>query len=259
MKKDLTKEETFKAELKEVFGDDIVLVSGFKTRSTVKAKFLCNKHGEFECLPKDLLRKNRVGCFDCGKEAVAVVNRKKNKMYGTINSSNMTVRPNNKVRPSYARWSAMIVRSNEEYTDVSVCEEFKDYTKFHEWYEKQIGINNTKWQLDKDILSGSDSSKVYSPEVCVFVPRIINNFFRVIDYNIAIRTARNGYKTTVMVDGKRFTYEGFKTEEEAIDCFIKRKCEEADRLAEKYKGMVDDRVIDALHNFETFFRNVLMK
>lgn len=255
----MVKRDQFVEKLKEVFGSRITLVSGFKDLSRTKAKFLCEKHGEFFVCPRDLLRKNRLGCSKCGLEAVADIVRKPNKMHGTINSSNMTVRVNNKLRPSYIKWSSMIVRSNEYYSDVEVCDDFKDYTFFHEWYEKQVGTKNMRWQLDKDILSGVACNKVYSPDVCVFVPRSINNLFRIIDYSIATKTARNGYKTTVMINNKKVTYEGFKTEEEAVDCFIEQKCKQAVKLAETYRGEVDERVIDALYNFEDFFRNVIMK
>lgn len=255
----LTKQDIFVEELREVFGDRILLVSGFVGRSKEKAKFLCEKHGEFFVVPKDLLRKNRVGCEKCGKEVFAQQMRKPNKMYGTINSSNMTVRLDNKLRPSYIKWSSMIVRCNEKYSDVSVCEDFKDYTLFHEWFGKQVGAENKRWELDKDILSGVAINKVYSPDVCVFVPKIINSFFRILDFSLATKTARNGYKSTVSIGGKKQTREGFKTEKDAIDYFISQKCKEAIRLAEMYRGKVDDRVVAALYDYETFFRNVLMR
>lgn len=255
----LTKQDIFVKELREVFGDKILLISGFTVRSREKAKFLCEKHGEFFAEPRNLLRKNRIGCDKCGREAVASVVRKPNKMYGTINSSNMTVRLNNKLRPSYIKWSSMIVRCNEQYSDVSVCEEFKDYTLFHEWFGKQVGTENKRWELDKDILSGVASNKVYSPDVCVFVPRSINSFFRISDFSLATKTARNGYKSTVNICGKKHTHEGFKTEKDAIDYFIARKCKEATRLAEMYRGKVDDRVVAALYDYENFFRNILMR
>ncbi len=65
----------------------------------------------------------------------------------------------------YQTWKAMIdrVQKNEYYEDVSICEEWKYFSKFKEWMEIQDYIGR---QLDKDILS---DNKIYSPSTCIFV------------------------------------------------------------------------------------------
>lgn len=55
---------------------------------------------------------------------------------------------------------------------------FMDFQQFATWCQSQYGLMNRDeygnfWQLDKDLLSGTD--KRYSPETCLFVPKYINN------------------------------------------------------------------------------------
>lgn len=81
--------------------------------------------------------------------------------------------------PYYSRWCNMLkrcynessLRANPTYTDCYVCDEWLVFSNFKAWMEKQ------DWEgkaLDKDILT--TGSKVYSPETCVFVNPILNNF-----------------------------------------------------------------------------------
>lgn len=80
--------------------------------------------------------------------------------------------------PFYQRWADMLRRCystkyksrNESYSECYVCDEwlvfsnFMDWMKLKDWHDKEI---------DKDIIG---DSKVYSPETCVFVSKIINLF-----------------------------------------------------------------------------------
>ena len=58
------------------------------------------------------------------------------------------------------------------YQEVEMSENFKKYSYFKEWCNKQIGFDQEGWQLDKDILS--KDNKVYSEDTCCFVPPEIN-------------------------------------------------------------------------------------
>lgn len=80
--------------------------------------------------------------------------------------------------PFYMTWSNMLGRCYlknkkfEAYAMVEVCEEWKIFSNFKRWMEKQ------DWRdkfLDKDILF--ENNLIYCPEACIFVPREINNFF----------------------------------------------------------------------------------
>lgn len=80
--------------------------------------------------------------------------------------------------PFYKVWLGMLRRCynrspNKDHT-YEGCTIFKDwlyFSNFKDWMEKQ------DWEgkyLDKDLLS--KASKVYSPDTCLFVDRLVNNF-----------------------------------------------------------------------------------
>jgi hypothetical protein len=88
----------------------------------------------------------------------------------------------NEVTRIYNTWSNMFKRCYDNkfherqptYKSCSVSKEWYCFQDFAAWYnENYYEIKDEKMQLDKDILS----NKVYSPETCVFVPKIINNLF----------------------------------------------------------------------------------
>lgn len=81
--------------------------------------------------------------------------------------------------PFYRTWESMLKRcysvkfqdKQPTYRGCSVSEEWKLFSNFRAWMEKQ------DWegmQLDKDLLV--KGNKVYSQETCVFVTRVVNNF-----------------------------------------------------------------------------------
>mgnify|MGYP000684030248 FL=1 len=79
--------------------------------------------------------------------------------------------------PYYQRWQDMLRRGYSRklkekystYKDVTVCEDWYLFSKFHQWMEKQDWKDK---HLDKDIVC--PNNKVYSPETCVFVTGDIN-------------------------------------------------------------------------------------
>lgn len=80
--------------------------------------------------------------------------------------------------PVYVTWLGMLRRcynrslnKDTTYEGCTVCKEWLYFSNFKAWTDTQ------NWEgkyLDKDLLS--KDSKVYSPETCVFVDRIVNNF-----------------------------------------------------------------------------------
>ncbi|UKM17126.1 putative DNA binding protein [Escherichia phage SKA64] len=100
-----------------------------------------------------------------------------------VNDANYPIRVQDKVTgkrvmcPFYLTWSNMLGRCYlknkrfEAYTMAEVCDEWKIFSNFKSWMEKQ------DWRdkfLDKDILF--ENNLIYCPEACIFVPREINNF-----------------------------------------------------------------------------------
>ena len=63
-------------------------------------------------------------------------------------------------------------RNSKAYEGVSVCEEWKTYSKFKEWFEEHYVEG---WALDKDILI--KGNKEYGPLACCYVPPQINSLF----------------------------------------------------------------------------------
>jgi len=83
------------------------------------------------------------------------------------------------VCPYYAVWRDMLKRcfsakyknKNPAYADVICCDEWLTFSNFKAWMEQQDWEGR---QLDKDLLVAGNN--IYSPETCVFVPSLINNF-----------------------------------------------------------------------------------
>ena len=86
---------------------------------------------------------------------------------------------NGKKCPIYDRWLRMFERCYSEafhqrqptYIDCYVSDDFKDYSKWREWYDN-YQYKQDDWHLDKDLLV--KGNKVYSENTCVFIPREIN-------------------------------------------------------------------------------------
>lgn len=81
--------------------------------------------------------------------------------------------------PIYARWHNMLQRCYDQkwisryptYKGCVVCDDWLTFSNFKRWMEQQ------DWQgkeLDKDLLV--IGNKVYSPETCVFLDGVTNNF-----------------------------------------------------------------------------------
>lgn len=83
--------------------------------------------------------------------------------------------------PFYTRWFSMLRRCysaayhkrQPTYIGCTVCKEWLLFSSFKAWMETQDWEGK---ELDKDILV--QGNKVYSPETCVFVSRVVNTFVK---------------------------------------------------------------------------------
>ena len=157
--------------------------------------------------------------------------------------------------PYYQAWQSMLKRcysikykdKNPTYKGCSVAEEWKTFSNFKAWMEKQNFKGN---QLDKDLLF--EGNKVYSPETCVFVTRMVNTFTidRVNDrgeWLIGVNWNKGTNKFRSQCSNpftKKREFLGYFTcEQEAHEAWLTRKLELAYELSAIQE---DSRVAEAL-------------
>ena len=163
----------------------------------------------------------------------------------------------------YAAWNGMINRCYNEnlryrhisYKDCTVSENFRYLSNFKEWYHKQIGHDQEGWHLDKDILV--KGNKVYSEDTCCFVPPEINSLFIKADrirgkYPIGIYEDKQAgkFKVRISVEGKQKHIGRYYCEKEAFYAYKTAKESYIKEVANKWKDQIDNRVYDALMNYE---------
>lgn len=167
----------------------------------------------------------------------------------------------------YKLWHMMLVRCTEPYwrdrptyTGTSCSENFRSYPYFYEWCQEQTGFKNKDehgryWQLDKDLLV--KGNKLYSEDICVFVPSRINSLLN------KRKSARgecpigvclyktNGKFISQCADGKGKlkTLGYYNTAEEAFHSYKIFKEDIIKRVAEEYKSQIDIRVYKSLMNY----------
>ena len=159
--------------------------------------------------------------------------------------------------PYYDRWRHMLARCYSAkrlekcstYKGCKVCDEWLIFSNFKRWMEQQ------DWQdkeLDKDLLI--EGNKIYSPDTCIFVDRIVNTFI------LSCKKTRGNYLLGVIYDKERNLFRSeccnpftkkkehlgrYSTEIEAHLAWKKRKHELACQLANT-DHCNDDRLYSVL-------------
>lgn len=166
---------------------------------------------------------------------------------------------NGKMVKEYNLWAAMLARcysskvhaKHTTYTGCSVSDNFKYYDYFYEWCQSQIGFNFDGWHLDKDIIIRGN--RVYSEDVCVFVPSQINSFFsdcRSVrgDHPTGVNFHKASGKFTARctVNGKRKNLGLFSTPQAAYDVYKPFKEALCKETANKWRDQIDSRVYNAM-------------
>lgn len=166
--------------------------------------------------------------------------------------------------PLPERWRSLIQRcydtnpntANQRvgYEDVTICDEWLNFTNFKAWVEQQIGFDQKGWQLDKDLLI--KGNKIYRPEACIYLPAKVNKLLLKSrksrgDYPIGVSQTASGRFSANCHDTIKGNYLGaFDTPEEAFSVYKKRKEEVIKQVAEEYKDIIDSRAYKALINYE---------
>lgn len=168
----------------------------------------------------------------------------------------------------HSLWCGMLKRcyhinSSKEhptYKDCTVSDNFKYYPYFKGWCNHQIGFNSKDecgkpFELDKDILV--KGNKVYSEDVCVFVPREINALLLKSDagrgkYLIGVCYHKGSKKFASMFNKlRKLSHLGhFDTELDAFYAYKKAKEAYIKEVAEKWKDQIDPRVYEALMKYQ---------
>lgn len=168
----------------------------------------------------------------------------------------------NSMTKEYKHWFNMMDRctkTSQKYVNYFKCfvdKQWYNYQEFAEWCNWQVGFSQDGWHLDKDLLC--KDNRTYSPEFCVFLPQELNNF------DNKRETLRGEYPIGVTLDkasskfASQGNFKGFHKKhlgryDTPIEAFLKYKEVKelhAKHLADKYSGVVDDRVIEALLRYE---------
>ena len=78
---------------------------------------------------------------------------------------------------AYGVWYHMLRLVKNDPDNNSICEEWKDYNNFLEWYDKNYySVDDEKMDLLKDIFDRNN--KLFSPDTCVFVPYRITRLLK---------------------------------------------------------------------------------
>lgn len=184
-----------------------------------------------------------------------------------INDFKGLVTTNGRMTKEYGLWKAMIHRCyhpnalihRPKYHDCTVSENFKSYSYFYNWCQTQKGFKNLEWQLDKDILL--KNNKIYSEDLCVFVPQEINSLLLKCDANrglYPIGVTFQSNKFIAQCNTKQYGHKylgSYSTSEEAFNVYKLYKESIVKECAAKFKTLLDERVYIALSNYCVSFHD----
>jgi hypothetical protein len=138
-----------------------------------------------------------------------------------------------KTNPAYETWCGMIKRcyckkqqiKQPTYIGIKVCNEWLLFSAFEMWFED----NYVKgYELDKDIKS--KGNKVYSPEMCMYVPKQVNTLLLhsttstgKYAMGVCSRSDSGPFCAQIYIDGKNTHIGSYKTNEEASDSYKRAK------------------------------------
>lgn len=173
---------------------------------------------------------------------------------GYLGEGNYSTGTSKKRSQEHRVWRCMLERCYSEkykednkayYGIATVCDEWKCFQKFAEWYNNNKYEVDGRLHLDKDILF--PENKIYSPETCLLVPQRINMLFMT-------RPNKSGLPNGVgKVSNEKYsaTYNGkslgkFNSVEEAEIAHHTAKKEAIKQVAEEYKKVIPQKVYNAL-------------
>lgn len=163
--------------------------------------------------------------------------------------------------PAYFAWHNMISRCYSDdiqnkrptYRDCFVCEEWKCFSNFREWFDNQVYFLG--WKLDKDILV--KGNKIYAPNTACFVPNEINVLFTKrqncrgeLPVGVQYSESKLRYKAGFTKGMKKVFLGYYATPEEAFQAYKEAKETWIKEVADKWKDKLDPRVYEAMYNYK---------
>lgn len=248
-------------------GMSIMYVDGYVDNNTA-CNYICSKHGEFVNVPVYITSgsKQRNGCSECASQN-RQASRRKNKLYGVgVNDWDDAVSINySKKIPEYQMWKDLLKRVySDKYHQKTPT--YVGVTVDHKWHSLKCFIEDVSklknyekglyegYALDKDIVV--NGNRHYSIDTCCFVPMEVNTQFKVLVKTNGLpkgvyKNAPSGKYCCDCTTPEKTVYLGrYETPEEAFEVRKKFKQNEMKRLAKKYQGVLDERVIHKLENFD---------
>lgn len=163
---------------------------------------------------------------------------------------------------AYMAWASMIRRcyskkpNGKSYRECSVDERFRIFSDFSEWAKSQIGHGEPGFHLDKDLIQ--KGNKVYSPDLCVFLPADINNLLQLqkgrrgnLPIGVTAKREQPGFfYASMSVANKKFNIARCTTPNDAFEAYKAHKESRIKMLAELWKEKIDPRAFDALMRYE---------
>ena len=166
--------------------------------------------------------------------------------------------------PEYDVWRTIIRRcySKEHidkfptYKDAFVEDCLLKFTNFLDFSKTVKNFKRKGWDIDKDVLVRELGIHGYTRETIVYVPKDINYLILENDairgelpMGVAFCKQTGGYKASIKKFGKTFNIGRFDTVEEAERRYKAEKFDQIGIVAEMYRGIVDDRVYNALMGY----------
>lgn len=183
-----------------------------------------------------------------------------NKLYG-VGVTDIKGCVNGKRDYIYRVWESMITRCYSEkyqslyptYKGVEVCSRWQTYSLFKSDVEKMCCFDKLGkgYHLDKDLIL--QGNKLYSPEFCAIVPEIMNTCIvkptrleKTLPTGVHFCKREKKYVAQIHKGCGQICLGYFSTVEAAHEVYIRAKKDHLKNLSEQYRGIVDDKVCDAL-------------
>lgn len=182
---------------------------------------------------------------------------------GYIGEGNFKTYKDGKCTKCFNHWRNMLQRCYDvnfhkkqpTYQDCIVCEQWHNFQNFAKWYDKNYYmISDEIMCLDKDILI--KGNKIYSPETCIFVTKVINILFTKRnkcrgDYFIGVKKCNKNSFSAICNNGKEQIYIGtFKTELKAFNAYKEFKENIIKQVAYNYKDKIPEKLYNAMYNYQ---------